>query len=93
MRKTGMIALALLAGCVSTPGIRPLRPLEIPTAPYQEFVTSSLIGSLSYEGGCLLFYGANFLDRWRRTRICNRCPWPVDLPRRCGLTVPCRVGL
>jgi len=51
-----MAALALLAGCVTTPGIRPLKPLEIPTAPYQEVVTSSLLGSLSYEGGCLLFH-------------------------------------
>jgi hypothetical protein len=56
MRKTGMVALALLAGCVTNSGIRPLRPLEIPTAPYQELVTSSLVGSLSYEGGCLLFH-------------------------------------
>ena len=56
MRKTGMAALALLAGCVGNSGIRPLRPLEIPTAPYQEIVTSSLLGSLSYEGGCLLFH-------------------------------------
>src|SRR5947208_13991334 len=56
MRKTGMAALALLAGCVGNSGIRPLRPLEIPTAPYQELVTSSVLGSLSYEGGCLLFH-------------------------------------
>jgi hypothetical protein len=56
MRKTGMAALVLLAGCISHPTIRPLRPLEIPTAPYQEVVTSSLVGSLAYEGGCLLFH-------------------------------------
>jgi hypothetical protein len=57
MRKPGIAALALLAGCVSdTKGIRPLRPLEIPTAPYQELVTSSLLGSVNYEGGCLLFH-------------------------------------
>ncbi|HEY7005010.1 MAG TPA: hypothetical protein VH392_00865, partial [Sphingomicrobium sp.] len=37
------------------PAVRPLRPLEIPTAPYQAMATTTLTGSLMYEGGCLLF--------------------------------------
>jgi hypothetical protein len=36
-------------------GIRPLRPLEIATAPYQDVATTDMPGSLMYEGGCLLF--------------------------------------
>ena len=46
--------LLLLSGCAS-PGVHPLRPLEIATAPYQGIVTSALTGSLMYEGDCLLF--------------------------------------
>jgi len=55
MRKTVLIVVALLAGCVTRSGIRPLRPLEIATAPYQDVVTTALDGSLMYEGGCLFF--------------------------------------
>lgn len=50
-----MFLALLLAGCVETHGIRPLRPLEIPLAPYSGVVTAALTGSLMYEGGCLLF--------------------------------------
>ena len=57
MRKAGLLAILLLAGCVSTePKVRPLRPLEIATAPYQEVEEASMEGSLMYEGGCLLFH-------------------------------------
>ena len=58
MRLAGLIALALLqTSCATYPrhGIRPLRPLELATAPYQEAVTASLTGTMMYESGCLLF--------------------------------------
>jgi len=52
-----LLALPLLAGCASGlhHGIRPLRPLELATAPYEGTVAASLNGSLTYERGCLLF--------------------------------------
>ena len=53
MRRGSLLAL-LLCGCVSN-GIHPLRPLEIPTAPYAGVVTTALTGTLTYDGGCLLF--------------------------------------
>lgn len=48
----------MLASCATSyphRGIRPLRPLELATAPYTDNVTDALSGSLLYEGGCLLF--------------------------------------
>jgi len=57
MRKAGLVTILLLHGCVSQSGIRPLRPRELATAPYQETTTAVLTGSLMYEGGCLLFRG------------------------------------
>jgi hypothetical protein len=36
-------------------GVRPLKPLEIATAPYWDVATTALSGSLMYEGECLLF--------------------------------------
>jgi hypothetical protein len=54
MRKTHLVAVMLLAGCVSH-GVRPLRPHELAVAPYQQTITSALTGTLMYEGGCLLF--------------------------------------
>lgn len=59
MGKLTSLALLLLAGCVSHgSAIRPLRPLEIATAPYRQVETAALAGSLIYEGGCLLFRDA-----------------------------------
>jgi hypothetical protein len=56
MRKSILSLLLLLPACAtSTSGVHPLRPLEIPTAPYHGFVTAALPGSLMYEGNCLLF--------------------------------------
>jgi hypothetical protein len=55
MRKVGLAVILLLGGCLNRGGIRPLRPLEIATAPYQQVATTALTGSLMYEGGCLLF--------------------------------------
>lgn len=54
MRQAAWISACLLVGCAS-PGVHPLRPLEIPTAPYNGILTTALTGSLMYEGGCLLF--------------------------------------
>ena len=45
MRKVGLLAILVLSGCVNDhPAVRPLRPLEIATAPYQPLV-SFLLGS------------------------------------------------
>jgi hypothetical protein len=55
MRKAALLTTLALAGCLEQPGIRPLRPLEIATAPYQPVATVALPGSLMYEGGCLIF--------------------------------------
>jgi hypothetical protein len=56
MRKAWLLALVLLGGCMNNhPAVRPLHPLEIPTAPYQPVAVTALRGSLMYEGGCLLF--------------------------------------
>lgn len=56
MRRPGLLFLTMLAsGCSTGGGVRPLRPLEVPVAPYQDTVTNTLTGSLMYEGGCLLF--------------------------------------
>lgn len=57
-----------LGACVTHGGVRPLRPLEIATAPYQQVATTALTGSLMYEGHCLLFRdeasGALLLPVW-----------------------------
>lgn len=56
MRLTGLLALALLSGCVGhSGGIKPLKPLELATAAYRDVVTEARTGSLGYENGCLLF--------------------------------------
>lgn len=56
MRKALLLAIFLTAGCMSNqPAVRPLRPLEIATAPYQPLAMTALTGTLMYEGGCLLF--------------------------------------
>lgn len=56
MRKLGLLAMLVLCGCMSDhPAVRPLRPLEIATAPYQPLATTALTGTLMYEGECLLF--------------------------------------
>jgi hypothetical protein len=56
MRKAYLPAFLMLGGCFNNhPAVRPLRPLEIATAPYQPLATTALTGSMMYEGGCLLF--------------------------------------
>jgi hypothetical protein len=68
MRTCGLLVLALLGGCMHYRGVRPLRPLEIATAPYHSLATTALTGSLTYEAGCLLFRdeasGAILLPVW-----------------------------
>jgi hypothetical protein len=71
MRKAAMIALVALSGCLAHPGMRPLRPLEIATAPYQDVTTAALTGTLMYEGGCLLF-------RDEQSRVIFMPVWPAD---------------
>lgn len=58
MRVLAWAYLFVLASCATAyphRGIRPLRPLELATAPYTGEVAEVLSGSLLYEGGCLLF--------------------------------------
>jgi hypothetical protein len=57
MRLAGFFVLLSLGSCTaySHRGVRPLRPLELATAPYDENAASTLTGTLMYEGGCLLF--------------------------------------
>ena len=62
MRLAILTTSLLLAGCAST-GVHPLRPLEIPTAPYTGITTAALTGSLMYEGGCLTFRDDDFRHR------------------------------
>jgi hypothetical protein len=57
--KHAVFITALLVGGCASPGVHPLRPLEIPTAPYNGIATAALTGSLMYEGGCLLFRDDN----------------------------------
>lgn len=70
MRKAGLIAVLMLGGCMNNGGIRPLRPLEIPTAPYHDVATTALTGSLMYEGDCLLF-------RDEQSRLLLLPVWPA----------------
>lgn len=77
MRLAFLLVLAFLGSCASygNHGVRPLRPLELATAPYQENVTASRPGSLLYEGGCLLFRDdqspARLLPVWPTGSIFN----------------------
>ena len=57
MRKLTFTGLFLLASCVSTSSVRALRAYEIAIGPYHEVGTQSFVGSLMYEGGCLVFDG------------------------------------
>ena len=54
-RLAAVAALVCLHACVGHSGVRPLRPLELATAPYTPVISSSMTGSLGYEGDCLLF--------------------------------------
>jgi hypothetical protein len=54
MKRAVSVLIALLGGCASN-AVHPLRPLEIPIAPYNGITTAALTGSLIFEGGCLMF--------------------------------------
>jgi hypothetical protein len=77
MRNYCLIAALLLEGCVANGhnGIRPLRPLELATSPYEGKIASAHTGSLMYENGCLLFREdeseARFLPVWPTGSIFN----------------------
>jgi len=57
MRHLSLAALLLLQACASTSSVRPLHDYEIAIGPYHERGSQSVVGSLMYEGGCLLFDG------------------------------------
>lgn len=85
MRKAGLLLLLALGGCMhNEPKIRPLRPLEIATAPYQPMATTALAGSLMYEGGCLLFRdegsGALLMPVWPAGSSFNGTSLTYHLP-------------
>ena len=73
MRKALWTAL-LLTGCAAAP-VHPLRPVDVPTAPYVEGANAqSVEGSLMWEDGCLLFRseaGDHLLPIWPRTSEFN----------------------
>jgi len=54
MRSFALVMLVLLQGC-ATQSVRPLKPFEIATAPYRFGESKPILGTLMYEGGCLLF--------------------------------------
>ena len=54
MRKICLVGVLLLQACASGQ-VRPLRPNELATAPYHESGTQTFVGTLMYEGNCLLF--------------------------------------
>jgi hypothetical protein len=63
MRKTALLAFLALPACLSTSSIRPLRQHEIAIGPYHERAAQSFVGSLMYEGPCLVFDGENGAPR------------------------------
>ncbi len=69
MRKICVIGLVLLQACAANK-IRPLRPNELATAPYHEAGTQTFVGSLMYEGNCLIFE-----DEGKTVRVLPI--WPV----------------
>jgi hypothetical protein len=75
VRKAALLITVVLTGCINSHGIRPLRPLELATAPYLGRIVDARSGSLMYEGGCLLFRedrtAAQFLPIWPDGSIFN----------------------
>ena len=55
MRKAILVGLLMMSGACASNGVRPLRAYEIATGPYHAAVNEQIVGSLMYEGGCLLF--------------------------------------
>lgn len=73
MRKAMFLFLAL-SGCAAH-GLHPLRPQDVPTAPYIEgAAVQEAPGSLAYEDGCLSFRteaGEHLLPIWPRASVFN----------------------
>ena len=73
--RMGLALAFVLVGCTSSRTVRPLRPLELATAPYHEGAAQARIGSLMYEGGCLLFRedgsAAQLLPVWPSGSVFN----------------------
>ena len=55
MRMASIWLSMALTSCAPHELIRPLKPLEIALAPYQDVVTAALPGTLMYENDCLMF--------------------------------------
>jgi hypothetical protein len=55
MRKAILVGLMLSVEACASSGVRPLRPFEIATGVYHPAAKDQIVGSLMYEGGCLLF--------------------------------------
>lgn len=74
-RNFGLFALIAVSSCTAQHAIRPLRPLEVASAPYLDRASEARVGSLMYEGGCLLFReertAAHFLPVWPTGTIFN----------------------
>jgi hypothetical protein len=64
----------VLAGCAAQP-MHPLRPKDVPTAPYVEGASAEAVdGSLAWQDGCLLFRsdaGNRLLPIWPHTSVFN----------------------
>jgi hypothetical protein len=57
MRQLVLTTAALLGSCATPSAVPVLRPHEIAIGPYHERAEQSIVGSLMYEGGCLIFSG------------------------------------
>jgi hypothetical protein len=68
MRNAVLIGVMLCLEACASSGVRSLRPFEIATGVYHPAVKDQLVGSLMYEGGCLLFANEDrtrqFLPIW-----------------------------
>jgi hypothetical protein len=73
MRKALWSFLAL-AGCAAQP-VHPLRPKDVPTAPYVDGAAAEAVdGTLAWEDGCLFFRsdaGNRLLPIWPHTSVFN----------------------
>ena len=73
MRKA-VWAFVALTGCAGH-GVHPLRPLDLPTAPFVEgTAVETLSGSLTFDEGCLIFRargGERLLTIWPRSSVFN----------------------
>lgn len=75
LRRVAVASAVAVGGCTQSHAIRPLRPLELATAPYLDRLVEARTGSLMYEGGCLLFRDdgttQRFLPVWPTGTVFN----------------------